>query len=71
MNSDEIRHGLRSIRTRSSTIDAVAGEGVSMIDLLLPILQDRNEGVRCPSNGASRSGSMSPARTRTAFRWCN
>ena len=46
MNSDEIRRGLWSIRTRSSTIDAVAGAGASMIDLLLPILQDRNEGVR-------------------------
>jgi len=46
MNSDEIRRGLWSIRTRSSTIDAVAGAGASMIDLLLPILQDRTEGVR-------------------------
>ena len=46
MNSDEIRRGLWSIRTRSSTIDAVAGAGASMIDLLLPILQSRNEGVR-------------------------
>lgn len=46
MTSDEIRRGLRNIRTRSGTIDAVAGAGPAMIEALLPILQDRSEGVR-------------------------
>jgi hypothetical protein len=46
MNTEQIRQGLRNIKTRSATIDAVAAEGNAMIDNVLPLLQDRNEGVR-------------------------
>ncbi len=46
MDTQEIRRGLRNIKTRSATIDAVAHEGQSMVEAVLPLLQDRNEGVR-------------------------
>jgi hypothetical protein len=46
MKSDEIRGGLHNIRTRAATIDAVTVAGEAMIETILPLLQDRNEGVR-------------------------
>ncbi|MFC1497913.1 HEAT repeat domain-containing protein [Verrucomicrobiota bacterium] len=46
MNTEEIRRGLRNIKTRPGTIDAVAEKGDAVIDNILPLLQDRNEGVR-------------------------
>jgi hypothetical protein len=46
MNSETIRQGLHNIRTRSATLDAVACEGATVIPELLPLLQDRSEGVR-------------------------
>ena len=46
MNSEQIRQGLHNIRTRSKTLDAVACEGEAVVPELLPLLQDRSEGVR-------------------------
>lgn len=46
MKTDEIRLGLRNIKTRSGTIDAVVEAGDAVIADVLPLLQDRNEGVR-------------------------
>lgn len=46
MNTDQIRQGLRNIQTRSATINAVAEKGDIIIDEVIPLLQDRNEGVR-------------------------
>lgn len=46
MTTDEIRAGLRNIKTRSVTIDAVADKGADIIDSIIPLLQDRHEGVR-------------------------
>ena len=46
MNKDDIRKGLRNIRTRSATINAVEQEGASMSETIMPLLNDRNEGVR-------------------------
>ncbi len=46
MNRDQIRRGLRNISTRATTIDAVSTEGESLVDEIIPLLQDRNEGVR-------------------------
>jgi hypothetical protein len=46
MSTDQIRRGLRNFRTRAATIDSVAEKGDSAIDGVLPLLQDRNDGVR-------------------------
>lgn len=46
MDTERIRQGLRSIKTRAATIDAVAGEGDAVLEAVLPLLQDRHEGVR-------------------------
>ncbi len=46
MTTDQIRRGLRNISTRAATIDAVSVEGASLVDEVIPLLQDRNEGVR-------------------------
>lgn len=44
MNRDELRKGLRNIRTRSITIDTAVD--LSSADAAILLLQDRNEGVR-------------------------
>jgi len=44
MNRDELRGGLRTLQTRSATIDAAVDSGA--VDIIIPLLQDRNEGVR-------------------------
>ncbi len=44
MNRDELRGRLRNLRTRSATIDAAVDSGA--VDVVVPLLQDRNEGVR-------------------------
>lgn len=46
MSTEEIRKGLRNVHTRANTINIVAEEGTKMIDDILPLLQDRHEGVR-------------------------
>jgi len=46
MSTDQIRRGLRNIKTRSATIDDVVDGGDARIDDVLPLLQDRNEGIR-------------------------
>ncbi len=46
MTTDQIRRGLRNISTRAAMIDAVSTEGEVLVDKILPLLQDRNEGVR-------------------------
>ena len=46
MGTEQIRRGLRDYRTRAATIDTIAEKGAAMIDDILPLLQDRNEGVR-------------------------
>jgi len=46
MNKDDIRKGLRNIRTRSVTITAVEQQGACMNEAIIPLLNDRNEGVR-------------------------
>jgi hypothetical protein len=46
MNTDQIRRRLRNIDTRAATMDALAEQGAAAIDGLLPLLQDRHEGVR-------------------------
>jgi hypothetical protein len=45
-DTETIRRGLRNIRTRAATIDAVAEQGAALVGELLPLLQDRHEGVR-------------------------
>ncbi len=44
MNEKMVREGLRDIRRRSATIDAAIDAGA--VDAVIPLLQDRNEGVR-------------------------
>lgn len=46
MQTEAIRQGLRNVSTRAATIDAVAVQGADMIEAVLPLLQDRHEGVR-------------------------
>lgn len=46
MDTRDLRAGLRNIHTRSATIDAIAERGEGMTDALIPLLQDRHEGVR-------------------------
>ena len=46
MNKDDIRKGLRNIRTRSAIITAVEQEGPCMNETIITLLNDRNEGVR-------------------------
>jgi hypothetical protein len=46
MHTDDIRQGLRHVATRAATIDAVATRGSGLVDAVLPLLQDRHEGVR-------------------------
>lgn len=46
MTTDDIRKGLRNIKTRSDTITQVSSAGTPMVDEVLPLLQDRNEAVR-------------------------
>lgn len=46
MDTTEIRRRLRNIRTRADMIDALVDAGEAHIDAVLPLLQDRNDGVR-------------------------
>lgn len=46
MTAEQIRQGLHNIKTRAATIDQVSLQGEAMVDILLPLLQDRSEGVR-------------------------
>ncbi len=46
MHIEELRRRLRNIHTRSAAINAAINEGEALIDTLLVLLQDRNEGVR-------------------------
>lgn len=46
MNTDQIRRGLRNIKTRYATINAVVEKADTIVDEVVPLLQDRNEGVR-------------------------
>lgn len=46
MSTEEIRRGLRDFKTRAGIITAVVDKGGAMVDDILPLLQDRNEGVR-------------------------
>jgi len=46
MNTETIRQGLRNMRTRAATINAACIEGVDLTDTVLPLLQDRHDGVR-------------------------
>jgi HEAT repeat protein len=46
MNIEELRRRLRNIHTRSAAINAAIDAGETVIDTLLVLLQDRNEGVR-------------------------
>jgi len=46
MTTETLRRGLRNIQTRSTTIDAAVNRGDTAVDCVVPLLQDRNEGVR-------------------------
>lgn len=46
MNTEQIRRNLRNIKTRAATINAAAETGSAIVDDILPLLQDRNDGVR-------------------------
>lgn len=46
MNTETIRQGLRNIRTRPATINAACTQGAELTEAVLPLLQDRNDGVR-------------------------
>lgn len=46
MNIEELRRRLRNIHTRSAAINAAIDAGEALIETLLVLLQDRNEGVR-------------------------
>jgi hypothetical protein len=46
MNTETIRQGLRNMRTRAVTINAVCTQGAKMTEAVVPLLQDRHDGVR-------------------------
>ncbi len=46
IGTDEMRVKLRNIKTRAAMINAVAERGGELLDEVLPLLQDRHEGVR-------------------------
>ncbi len=46
MNTDFIRRGLYNIKTRSETMDAAIGAGPGVLPAVIPLLQDRDEGIR-------------------------
>ncbi len=46
ISTEEMRVRLRNIKTRAGMISAVAEQGGAFVDEVLPLLQDRHEGVR-------------------------
>ena len=46
IDSDELRRGLRKFQSRAMVIEAAIDEGEGCIDVILPLLHDRNESVR-------------------------
>ena len=46
MKIEDLRRRLRNIHTRSAAINAAIDEGEAIVDTLLVLLRDRNEGVR-------------------------
>lgn len=46
MNTETIRQGLHNIKTRPATMNAACMQGTALTEAVLPLLQDRNDGVR-------------------------
>lgn len=57
MDTELARKGLRAIETRAATLDAIVGEGAAAVPDILPLLQDRNDGIRwCAIKALSEIG---------------
>ncbi len=46
IDRDELRRGLRKFQTRATMIEAAIDEGEGCVEVILPLLHDRNESIR-------------------------